>query len=245
MTAALDAAPKSEKEVADFGDRLERYFRENYTGLVRQFFSWGSVDEIQDAIQEALVRIYARFADGEQPAPENLDRFIHVAIQNVLKDRRRATALPSTHDMEADLDEHRRQNNFLDKNDQGTDEEMFEQPASPEGPVRMKRSTKFARLEDVPELAARSVSPEEAVIWKEIFRKIFDQLPPKWVKVAEMAIVGKSPEEIGALYEQNGYVLRRYARELICRALRDMAEVGDTTAMSFGRDFCSWSEPRA
>jgi hypothetical protein len=57
-----------------------------------------------------------------------------------------------------------------------------------------------------------------------------------------MAIVGRSPEEIGALYEQNGYVLRRYARELICRALREMAAAGDPAVVSFGRDFCGWSE---
>jgi DNA-directed RNA polymerase specialized sigma24 family protein len=82
------------------------------------------------------------------------------------------------------------------------------------------------------------VNPEDATAWKELLRTIFDRLPPKWHEVAKRAMLGATPEEIGRSFEQNGYVLRRHARDLICRILGELADAGDGLARGLARNFC-------
>jgi DNA-directed RNA polymerase specialized sigma24 family protein len=198
----------------DFKERLERYYRENYTTLVRRFLSWGPVEDIEDAIQEAVVRVYARYADGQQPQPENLGGLLHVAIQNVLRDRfRRATPIS--------IDDVR---------------------AGPTGePIPAGRSAEGGEggSDDNRALPDPHVDLENEAAAKELFNMVFDRLPAKWRDVAAMILTGASPEEIGARYGQNGYVLRRYARILVCRGLRAlMQHDDDSLAASFARELC-------
>jgi hypothetical protein len=87
-------------------------------------------------------------------------------------------------------------------------------------------------------LPSLPVTPEDAMAWKELLHAVFDRLPPKWHEVAKMAMVGASPEEIGKTFEQNGYVLRRHARNLICRILRELGDAGDELARGLALDFC-------
>jgi DNA-directed RNA polymerase specialized sigma24 family protein len=194
----------------DFNERLERYYRDNYTALVRRFHSWGTVEDIEDAVQEAVVRVCVRYADGQQPQPERLGGLLHVAIQNVLRDGFRR-ALPIS------IDDVR---------------------AGPSGErIIAAEGGEEDRSEDIA-LPDPHVGPEDQVAAKELFDTVFDRLPAKWRDVAAMTFNGASPEEIGARYGQNGYVLRRYGRSMVCRVLRAMAQSGDPLAASFARELC-------
>jgi hypothetical protein len=48
---------EADRALTDFADRLERFFRDNYTALVRRHLRLGSVADVQDAIQEAMLRV--------------------------------------------------------------------------------------------------------------------------------------------------------------------------------------------
>ena len=197
----------------DFKDLLERYYRDNYTALVRRFLSWGTVEDVEDAIQEAVERLYVRYADGQQPQPENLGGLLHVAIQNVLRDGFRRGKPISIDDVRA----------------------------GPTGePIPAGRSAEGGEggSDDDRALPDPHVGPEDEAAVKELFHAVFDRLPAKWRDVAAMTFTGASPEEIGARYGQNGYVLRRYARSLVCRGLRAMAQADDPLAASFARELC-------
>ncbi|MBR1208891.1 sigma-70 family RNA polymerase sigma factor [Bradyrhizobium sp. AUGA SZCCT0051] len=196
-----------EAALADFADRLERFFRDNYTALVRQHARLGTVEDVQEAIQDVLMRLYQRWADGEQE-PDNLAAFVNVAIRNALIDRRRQSRLVPLSDVAS----------------------------------ATARSDAEARDDDsaIQQVEDRdSIGQEEELAWKQLLHAIFDRLPPKSVEVAAMVMSGKTPPEIGAAFRQDGYVLRRYARELICKILWELASGGEPLAGSFAQSFCA------
>jgi DNA-directed RNA polymerase specialized sigma24 family protein len=191
--------------LAEFEDRLEDFFRQNHTALVRQHLRLGSVEDVKEALQEAMLRIYARSADGGEPEPDNLAAFVNVTVRNLLIDRLRRAAPVSL-----SLGD-------KDDEDQGSERELQDSGFSP---------------------------PEDALAWKQLLHIIFERLPAKWTGVAAMIMAGASPEELGAAYRQNGYVLRRYTRELICKILGNLAQAGEPLAKSFGREFCGWAKQK-
>ena len=197
----------------DFKERLGRYYRDNYTALVRRFHSWGPVEDIEDAIQEAVVRLYVRYADGQQPQPKNLGGLLHVAIQNVLRDGFRRAGTISIDDVRV-----------------GPTGESI-----PAGPSAERGEADHSDNIALPD---PRVGPEDQAAAKELFHAVLDRLPAKWRSVAAMTFTGASPEEIGARYGQNGYVLRRHARTMVCRGLRTLAHAGDPLAASFARELC-------
>jgi RNA polymerase sigma factor (sigma-70 family) len=203
---------QAELALTDFADRLEKFFRDNYTALVRRHLRLGSDEDVQDAIQEAMLRIYARFAEGEQAEPDNLAAFVNVAVRNVLIDRRRRL-----------------------------------EPVSLSEVLASGRSDEDS-LGDEPDSAfpdPQGLSQEDVLAWKQLLRAIFEHLPPKSVEVAAMVMGGKTPAEIGAAYRQDGYVLRRHTRQLICKVLWHFAETGDPLARSVGEAFCAPAKLRA
>lgn len=214
MTAG-DRTRGAEAELAliDFADRLEIFFRDNYTALVRRHLRLGSLEDVQDAIQEAMMRIYARFAEGGQGEPDNLAAFVSVTIRNVLIDRHRRT------------------------------EPMSLQDALPSG--RQDDDKDDGNEADPPFPDPRGVSQEDVLAWRQLLHAIFERLPPKSVEVAAMVMGGKTPAEIGEAYGQDGYVLRRHARQLICKALSDFARDGDPLAGSVGEAFCAPAKVQA
>ncbi len=209
--ASRNRGTRVDPGLTEFADRLEQFFRDNYTALVRQHLRLGSVEDVQDAIQEALLRIYARFADGEQAEPDNLTAFVNVAIRNVLIARHRRSEPISIGD--AVLKKNSMED---DDDDDGRTDPPFPHP----GPDQ-----------------------EDILAWKQLLRLVFKRLPAKSVEVAAMVMTGKSPVEIGAAYGQDGYVLRRHARQLICKTLWDLAQAGDSLAKSVGDKFCGWGRP--
>jgi DNA-directed RNA polymerase specialized sigma24 family protein len=87
------------------------------------------------------------------------------------------------------------------------------------------------------------VSPEEQAAWKQLFRIMFDRVPPEWPKakwhrVLRKIMKGCSPEEIGEEFGQNGYSLRRNVRKHIRRILTELADAGDGLAHRLAQDFC-------
>lgn len=194
--------------LSDFADRLERFFRDNYTALVRKHSRRGTVEDVQEAIQDVLLRLYQRCVDGEQAEPDNLAAFVNVAIRNALIDRRRQSRLIPLSDLASATS--------------GSDVD-----ARDDDPA-------ILQVED-----RESVGQEEELAWKQLLHTIFDRLPPKSVEVAAMVMSGKTPVEIGAAFGQDGYVLRRYARELICKILWELAESGEPLAGSFAQSFCA------
>jgi DNA-directed RNA polymerase specialized sigma24 family protein len=196
-------------QVTEFEHRLERYYRESCNVQIRRFLSMGTVDEIRGAIHEVLAELLDRYLYGDPP-PENLGGFVHVAVRRKLLDgiREEARKVP--------IDNVR-----IGRSGQTIIEREEDQDSAP--------------ASDLPD---RRVTQEDAAAWKELYRTIFDRLPPKSHEVAKMAMLGVSPEEIGKRFEQNGYVLRRYARTLICRILMKLAEAGDPLAHGVAREIC-------
>jgi len=191
--------------LAAFAEGLERFFRDNYTALVRQHLRLGTVEDVQDAIQQVFLRLYQQFAEGSQREPDNLAAYVNAAIRNALIDRLRLATPISLSELSG-----------TPQNDANGGAE----------------DASLAQLPDPTQL-----SPEEALAWKQLLHTIFARLPPKSVEVAAMVMSGKTPPEIGSAFGQNGYVLRRYARELICKILGDLASNGEPLARSFGRRF--------
>jgi DNA-directed RNA polymerase specialized sigma24 family protein len=211
--------PRDTRQVEEFEKLLERHYRENCNLLIRRFFSMGDVSEIRGAIHEVLAGVFERYMRGEPP-PENLGGFVHVAVRRKLIDRIREEA--------------------------GTvaiEEQHLDRVLGSGLPDRAMSSEDAIDSDDMGRAHSSGslnvpVTPEDATAWKELFRTIFGRLPPKWHEVAKMAMLGASPEEIGKTFEQNGYVLRRHARNLICRILRELADAGDGLASGLAHDFC-------
>lgn len=197
-----------EAVLSDFANRLERFFRDNYTALVRKHSRLGTVEDVQEAIQDVLMRLYQRCVDGEQAEPDNLAAFVNVAIRNALIDRRRQSRLIPLSDLAVAT---------AGSDADGRDDD----PA-------------VLQVED-----RERVGQEEELAWKQLLHTIFDRLPPKSVEVAALVMSGKTPVEIGAAFGQDGYVLRRYARELICKILWELAGSGEPLAGSFAQSFCA------
>ena len=196
--------------MADFADQLENYYRAHRTDLIRAFRSWGSIDHVDDAVQEAMVRLYARYAEAAE-LPDNLHGLVRVTIRNVLTDAFRKGVMIPIGDVRA-----------------GADGE----------PIIAAPGDEEEDFSGDPALPSRFVSPEDEAAWRQMLHRVLDALDAKWVQVATMAMLGTSPEEIGATFGQNGYVLRRHARALVCRVLARFAGEGDPIAASFSRDYC-------
>ena len=207
------------RQVEEFEKLLERYYRENCNLLIRRFSSMGDVSEIRGAIHEVLAGVFERYLRGE-PAPDNLGGFVHVAVRRKLIDLIREEAGKVAIE-EAHLDR----------------VVVFGMPKGPGASEYTRDGEEFVSAPDLG-LLSRPVPPEDAVAWKELLHMVFDRLPPKWHEVAKMAMEGASPEEIGRTFEQNGYVLRRHARNLICRILGELGDAGDELARGLAHDYC-------
>jgi DNA-directed RNA polymerase specialized sigma24 family protein len=198
--------------ITGFAQKLAQYFRANRTDLIRTFIWWAQRATVEDAVQEAMVRIFARYDETGEPEPVNLDALVRTTVRNILIDGFRRAALVSIGYVRSAPDG---QPIFVPPSDADADD-FSGDPALP---------SKFASAED--ELA-----------WKHLLRALLDDLDPKYVHVATMAMLGATPEEIGDVFQQNGYVLRRYARLLLCRAIAQHAQAGDPLAAMLERDCC-------
>ncbi len=192
-----------------FDKRLESYYRENRTRLIRTFLLWGSRDVIEDAVQEAVVRVFARYSDSDEE-PGNLDAVVRVSIRNILIDNFRRQRTVPIGDVRSGLDGQPELVVAV-----GDDEEDFAGD---------------------PALPSKFVSAEEVVAWKRLLHALLDELDPKYLEIVSMAMLGATPEEIGEAYQQDGYVLRRYARVLLCRAIARHSS--DPLAQVLERDCC-------
>jgi RNA polymerase sigma factor (sigma-70 family) len=200
------------RPISDFAQKLGQYYRANRTDLIRAFSLWAQRATVEDAVQEAMVRIFARYDGTDEPEPENLDAFMRTTVRNILIDGFRRAVSVSIGYVRSAMDG---QPIFVPASD--ADEDDFSgDPALP---------SKFA-------------SAEDEAAWKHLLRTLLDELDPKYVQVATMAMLGATPEEIGDAYQQNGYVLRRYARLLLCRAIAQHAQGGDPLAAMLERDCC-------
>jgi DNA-directed RNA polymerase specialized sigma24 family protein len=207
------------RQAKEFEKLLTRYYRENCNLLIRRFSSMGDVSEIRGAIHDVLAGVFERYMRGEPP-PDNLGGFVHVAVRRKLIDRIREEAgkVPIE-------EEH------LDR------VVVSGMPKRP-GTLEYTRDGEEIDSATASGLLSLPVNPEDALAWKELFHAVFDRLPPKWHEVAKMAMEGASPEEIGRTFEQNGYVLRRHARNLICRILGELGNAGDELARGLAHDYC-------
>ena len=201
-----------ERALVGFAERLERFYRDNYVKLIRKHLHLtGNVEDTQEAVQEVMLRLYARFADGEEPEPDNLAAFVSRAIRNALIDRFRHSRQSDTKSVSEAVLERKGNSDESDEDDDGATDPPFPHPG---------------------------VSQEDIAAWKQLFRFIMDHLPAKYADLAVMVMTGKSPAEIGEEYGQDGYVLRRHTRALICKALQELAQKGDSLAQNVSGQFC-------
>jgi RNA polymerase sigma factor (sigma-70 family) len=199
--------------VTDLWARLEQYYAQNRTALIRGFLRYGPRDVVEDAVQEAMVRIFARYDGADDEPPENLNPLMRTAIRNILIDGiRRPTTVP------------------IGQVRSGADGQPEMAP-----PVTDAEEGEF---DGDPPLLSREVAAEDQTAWKDLLRSLLDELEPKWHNVICMMMLGHKPTEIGAIYQQNGYVLTRHARALLCRAAARLAQVGDPLAAMLEGDWC-------
>ena len=83
------------------------------------------------------------------------------------------------------------------------------------------------------------IEAEEQLEWKALLRAIFSAFPEKYVGVATLAMMGESPDDIGSAYGSDGYVLRRYARQLVCRVLRNLEQQSHALAATMATKLCT------
>jgi RNA polymerase sigma factor (sigma-70 family) len=73
-----------------FEDRLTGHYRERFAALVRRWRRWhDSVDETNDTLQTAYLRIFATYQKGGENQPQSdaeLDRMVHRVIRNIIID---------------------------------------------------------------------------------------------------------------------------------------------------------------
>jgi DNA-directed RNA polymerase specialized sigma24 family protein len=212
MTTSPTGSLPAASAASDFAARLELYYRENVQKLVRRNVrNFDSLEDARDAVQEAITRIYAGFVDGDRGDIENLDAYVNRTVRHIAFDKfRRDKAVP------IDL--------------------VSDGPATRKVGADGQAEEKKSQQQHFPD--TNTASADDVVAWRQLLTIITDRLPPKWQGVAAMVMADKSPVEIGKAYDQDGYVLRRYARELVCRILRDLGSAGDPLALAFSDDIC-------
>jgi hypothetical protein len=181
-------------QLKGFEDVLVQWYRENVNKLIPRFKGMAVRDEIRSTIHLVLAEIFNEYRDGK-PAPDNLGGMVHVRVRHKLIDIIREDVR------------------------KGVGLPSPGRSGLPEGEIPGEDPDSSAAWA---ELNSPTDNPEEWAARRELVRKIFGRLAPKWHKVAKMMLQGYSPREIGDKFEQDPYPLIRHTEHLICRIRTDL-----------------------
>ncbi|HVJ52648.1 MAG TPA: hypothetical protein VM689_09315 [Aliidongia sp.] len=194
----------------DFAQRLDSLFR-------RRFCAGG---------QYARTVRRWRFAFRQLTA-EDVEDGIQAAFESVYGNHLDAGRVPETEEALEALINRAIRNKLIDKLRSRIREPLDRFPEDPGDAA-----------EDDDRLFGAFVRIDDELAVKDLLAKIYDRLEEKWQKVVRLMLVGCDPDEIGAQFEQNGYVLRRWVRNRICRILQELAGLGDPMAGDFHGRCC-------
>ena len=195
----------------DFAQRLDSVFR-------RRFCAGGQY--------ERVVRRW-RFA-FRQLSAEDVEDGIQAAFESVYGNHLDTGKAPDTDEALEALISRAIRNKLIDKIRSRRREPVDRFPEDP---------TEAAEDED--RLFGAFVRIDDELAVKDLLAKVYGRLEDKWQKVVNLMLVGCDPDEIGAEFQQNGYVLRRWVRNRICRILLELSGRGDPLAGDFHGKCCA------
>jgi len=214
------AQGKAEEKTStqSFEARLVEFYRANYNDVIRRHARFGSIHDIEEAIDYAAANIFERFVVGAppdykaEPEPRNLGAFFNRAVRNKLIDGLRRPTMASIDDLALTT---------------GGTMKVSARPLDDD------ESTDSALGWD------KMIIPEDELMWKDLLRAIFARLPSDLITAAAMLMKGETPKATAlAVGSANGNKLHALVRKRICAVLAELSRKGDQLAAELGRSVC-------
>ncbi|HUN41587.1 MAG TPA: hypothetical protein VMU81_14975 [Acetobacteraceae bacterium] len=98
-----------------------------------------------------------------------------------------------------------------------------------EAAAKDRRARRFPRPSSDDSQTLENILVEE-IDTRNLIKRLFEQLDPKYRTVVMLLIEEWSPDELRSVFGQNGYKLRVWARVKVCRILASLAELGHELA---------------
>jgi len=201
-----------------FEARLVTFYRANYNDMIRRHARFGSIHDIEEAIDYAAANIFERFVVGvspdykAEPEPRNLGAFFNRAVRNKLIDGLRRPTMASIDDLTLTT---------------GGTMKVSTRPLDDD------ESTGSALGWD------KMIFPEQEIMWKDLLRAIFAQLPSELMTAAAMLMKGETPKATAlAVGSRDGNKLHTLVRRRICAILAELSRKGDQLAEELSRSVC-------
>ena len=186
--------------------------------MIRRHARYGSIHDIEEAIDYVAANIFERFVVGAppdqkpEPEPRNLGAFFNRAVRNKLIDGLRRPTMSSIDDLALTTG--------------GTMKASIR-------PLDEDESTGSALGWD------KMIFPEEEIMWKDLLRAIVARLPSDLIAAAAMLMKGETPKATAlAVGSRDGNKLHTLVRKRICAILAELSRKGDQLAEELSRSVC-------
>ncbi len=216
----MNQQPKGEAKNSTqaFEAQLVEFYRANYNDMIRRHARYGSIHDIEEAIDYVAANIFERFVVGAppdqkpEPEPRNLGAFFNRAVRNKLIDGLRRPTMSSIDDLALTTG--------------GTMKASIR-------PLDEDESTGSALGWD------KMIFPEEEIMWKDLLRAIVARLPSDLIAAAAMLMKGETPKATAlAVGSRDGNKLHTLVRKRICAILAELSRKGDQLAEELSRSVC-------
>jgi len=201
-----------------FEAQLVEFYRANYNDMIRRHARYGSIHDIEEAIDYVAANIFERFVVGAppdqkpEPEPRNLAAFFNRAVRNKLIDGLRRPTMSSIDDLALTT---------------GGTMKVSTRPLDED------ESTGSALGWD------KMIFPEEEIMWKDLLRAIVARLPSDLIAAAAMLMKGETPKATAlAVGSRDGNKLHTLVRKRICAILAELSRKGDQLAEELSRSVC-------
>lgn len=201
-----------------FEAQLVEFYRANYNDMIRRHARYGSIHDIEEAIDYVAANIFERFVVGAppdqkpEPEPRNLGAFFNRAVRNKLIDGLRRPTMSSIDDLALTT---------------GGTMKVSTRPLDED------ESTGSALGWD------KMIFPEEEIMWKDLLRAIVARLPSDLIAAAAMLMKGETPKATAlAVGSRDGNKLHTLVRKRICAILAELSRKGDQLAEELSRSVC-------
>ncbi len=216
----MNQQPKGEAKNSTqaFEAQLVEFYRANYNDMIRRHARYGSIHDIEEAIDYVAANIFERFVVGAppdqkpEPEPRNLGAFFNRAVRNKLIDGLRRPTMSSIDDLALTT---------------GGTMKVSTRPLDED------ESTGSALGWD------KMIFPEEEIMWKDLLRAIVARLPSDLIAAAAMLMKGETPKATAlAVGSRDGNKLHTLVRKRICAILAELSRKGDQLAEELSRSVC-------
>jgi hypothetical protein len=216
MNQQPQGEPKNSTQA--FEAQLVEFYRANYNDMIRRHARYGSIHDIEEAIDYVAANIFERFVVGAppdqkpEPEPRNLGAFFNRAVRNKLIDGLRRPTMSSIDDLALTT---------------GGTMKVSTRPLDED------ESTGSALGWD------KMIFPEEEIMWKDLLRAIVARLPSDLIAAAAMLMKGETPKATAlAVGSRDGNKLHTLVRKRICAILAELSRKGDQLAEELSRSVC-------